>query len=99
MLVELSKTWRQKWWTPSYEWHDFGAVGIFVVLALGSIALGAYRAYAGHEGAVLALLGSELTLLSLFATALIFELATVRERAGRARGAARKSRPTLASGK
>jgi hypothetical protein len=36
-------------WKPQPGWNDFGAVGLFALLAAGSIALGAYRGWAGNE--------------------------------------------------
>ena len=43
------------WWSLRYGWSDLGAVGVFAVFAAGSIALGAYRGYAGHERLVVVL--------------------------------------------
>ena len=42
-------------WHLQAGWNDFGAVGVFALLAGGSVALGAYRGWAGHE-AVIAIL-------------------------------------------
>jgi hypothetical protein len=36
-------------WKPQAGWNDFGAVGIFGLLSAGSIALGAYKGWNGHE--------------------------------------------------
>jgi hypothetical protein len=87
--LALPRIRRQRWWKPSYEWHDFGAIGLFILLACGSVALGGYRAYAGHEATATALLVSELMLLALIAAALIVELATVRARVREDRDARR----------
>ena len=38
-----------RWWRPQYAWRDFGAVMVFVLIALGSIVLGTYRSWDGHE--------------------------------------------------
>jgi hypothetical protein len=73
-------TRRGNWWEASYEWHDFGAVAIFALLAYGSIALGAYRAYAEHEVVVIVLVVLELVLLSGLAIRLLREVATARRR-------------------
>jgi hypothetical protein len=74
---------RDKWWRPSYEWHDYGAIAIFALLAYGSIALGGYHAYADHAGIVVVVVVFEVSVLSLIAAALIYEMATIRARVRR----------------
>ena len=77
----LERTTRQgRWWKASYEWHDFGAIGIFALLAYGSIALGAYRAYARHESSVIVLVIIEVLVMSGFAIRLLSEVAMARQR-------------------
>jgi hypothetical protein len=73
-------TRRGHWWEASYEWHDFGAVAIFALLAYGSIALGAYRAYADHEAIVIVLVVLEIVLLTALAIRLLREVATARQK-------------------
>jgi len=73
------------WWKPSYEWHDFGAIAVFVLLAAGSIGLGGYRGYARHEATVTAFVVAESIFLALFAIALIVEMAYVRRNVRRTR--------------
>jgi hypothetical protein len=77
-LAETTR--RGKWWRASYEWHDFGAIAIFALLAYGSIALGAYRIYAGHKATVIALVLIEILLLSGIAIRFLREVATARKR-------------------
>lgn len=51
-------------WKPQAGWNDFGAVGIFALLSAGSIGLGAYKGWSGHEvevGIVAAIQGLLLT--------------------------------------
>jgi hypothetical protein len=79
----LLTTRPSKKWRPHYGWNDFGAGAVFVLLAAGSIALGAYRGYAEHEELVAALAGVEALLLGLFAATLARSLAIVREEARR----------------
>jgi hypothetical protein len=45
----LAKLRPDRPWHVQSGWNDFGAVGVFALLAGGSIALGAYRGWAGHE--------------------------------------------------
>lgn len=71
---------RGRWWTADYEWHDVGAIAIFALLAYGSIALGAYRAYDRHEAAALVLLMVEVLLLTVIASRFLHETTTVRDR-------------------
>ena len=74
---------RGHWWTADYEWHDVGAIAIFALLAYGSIALGAYRAYDRHEAAALILLVVEVLLLTVIAVRFLHETTTVRDRVRR----------------
>jgi hypothetical protein len=71
---------RGRWWTADYEWHDVGAIAIFALLAYGSIALGAYRAYDRHEAAALVLLVVETLVLTVIAIRFLHETTTVRDR-------------------
>src|SRR5947209_19383640 len=57
---------RNEWWQPRYEWTDYGAIGIFVLLSFGSIGLGAYRAYAGHAEAMIPIVVFEGLFLAMF---------------------------------
>lgn len=75
-----STTRRGSWWKANYEWHDFGAIAIFALLAYGSIAIGAYRAYAQHESTVIVLVVLESLLLSALAIRFLLEVATARQR-------------------
>lgn len=77
----LLSTRPSKWWKPHYGWNDFGAVAVFVLLAANSIALGAYRGYAGHEELVAVLAAIEAVVMLLFTVMLAWNLATVRQRA------------------
>src|SRR6266851_4611909 len=80
----LAETTRQgKWWKASYEWHDFGAIAIFALLAYGSIALGAYRVYARHKVVVIPLVLIEILLLSGFAIRFLLEVGRARTRVRR----------------
>jgi hypothetical protein len=82
-------TWEQtlvsmrpnRWWKPHYGWNDFGAVAVFASFAAGSIALGAYRGFGGHEGLVAILTAIQAVVLLLFTATLAWNLATVRQRA------------------
>ena len=74
---------RGHWWTANYEWHDVGAIAIFALLAYGSIALGAYRAYDRHEAAALVLLVIEILVLTAIAIRFLRETTTVRNRVRR----------------
>jgi hypothetical protein len=74
---------REHWWTANYEWHDVGAIAIFALLAYGSIALGAYRAYDRHEAAALVLLVIEILVLTAIAIRFLRETTTVRNRVRR----------------
>lgn len=74
----LAKARPRNWWTPHYEWNDFGALGIFLLLAAGSIALGAYRAYDGHEATVVVVVLLESVALFVCAFALFRAIAHVR---------------------
>jgi hypothetical protein len=77
----LSATTRRgKWWKASYEWHDFGAIAIFAILAYGSIALGAYRVYARDSVVVIPLAFVEGLVFSGFAVRFLREAATARGR-------------------
>jgi len=73
-------TRRGNWWKASYEWHDFGAIAMFTLLAYGSIALGAYRAYARHEAAVTAVVLLEILMLSGIAGRFLYDVAKSRRR-------------------
>lgn len=88
-------TRRGHWWTANYEWHDVGAIAIFALLAYGSIALGAYRAYDRHEALATVLLVTEILVLTAIAVRFLREITTVRERVRRSlesgRSAARVS--------
>jgi len=75
----LAKARPRNWWTPHYEWNDFGALAIFLLLAAGSIALGGYRAYHGHEGTAVVAVSLESVVLSICAFALFRAIAHVRE--------------------
>jgi hypothetical protein len=75
----LAKARPRNWWTPHYEWNDFGALAVFFLLAAGSIALGAYRAYDGHEGTVVVVVSLESVVLLICALALFRAIAHVRE--------------------
>ena len=66
----------QNWCTPDYRWLDVGAVVYFPLIAGLSIALGAYRAYGGHETAVIIIAAVEGVLL--LGTTLTFGWTLVR---------------------
>ena len=77
----LEETTHQgKWWNASYGWHDFGAIAIFALLAYGSVALGAYRAYARHEAAVVAVVLVEILAMTGVAALFLYQVATARHR-------------------
>jgi hypothetical protein len=76
-------TRRGNWWTANYEWHDVGAIAIFALLAYGSIALGAYRAYDRHEAVAIVLLVTEILVLTAIAVRFLREMTTIRERVRR----------------
>jgi hypothetical protein len=77
----LAQTTRHgRWWKTSYEWHDFGAIAIFALLAYGSVGLGAYRVYAGHEATVIVLVVAEIASLSGLAIRFLREAAMARAR-------------------
>jgi hypothetical protein len=66
--------------SANYEWHDFGAIAIFALLAYGSIGLGAYRAYDQHVATAIALLALETVVLSAVAARFLLEIVTARDR-------------------
>lgn len=72
-----------KWWKPHHEWSDFGSIAVFMLLAVGSIAIGSYRGYAGHEVAVAAFTLIQVTVVLFFTVILARNLATARVRARR----------------
>jgi hypothetical protein len=78
-----ARTRPDKWWHPQYEWTDYGAIGVFVLLAFGSVGLGAYRAYAGYAAAVVPIVAVEWVVLAGFSAALLYDVATVRSRVRR----------------
>ena len=67
----------------NYEWHEYGALAIFVLLAYGSIALGAYRLYARDETAAIVLLVAEIIILTAIAGLLLREVGRARVRVRR----------------
>lgn len=79
----LSNLRPTQWWRPHHGWNDIGAFSVFVLLAAGSIALGAYRGYEGNELLVSLLAGLEGAVLLIFAGPLAWHLLTVRQRARR----------------
>ena len=61
----------RKWWLPDVRWLAGAGPAIFVLLAAGSIILGAYRGFKGHEALVIAvavLEGFVLIVVSLLVT-------------------------------
>jgi hypothetical protein len=78
MLAETIR--RGKWWRANYEWHDFGAIAIFALIAYGSVALGAYRTFARHEAVVVAIAIIEILLLTAIAIRFLREVATSRRK-------------------
>lgn len=68
-------------WKPQAGWNDFGAVGVFALLAGGSVALGAYRGWSGHEAAVSLFTVLEYTVLVLIVIAVGRGVATARHEA------------------
>jgi hypothetical protein len=76
----VATTRRGRWWKATYEWHDFGAIAIFAILAYGSIALGAYRVYTRQPATVVLLALVEGLVLSAFAVRFLREALTARAR-------------------
>jgi hypothetical protein len=70
-------------WKPQAGWNDFGAVGVYALLAAGAIALGAYRAWKGHEVEVALITAVEAVLLGVFVYFIGAGVASAREQARR----------------
>jgi hypothetical protein len=70
---------RSRW--EIHGWNEFGAVAVFVLLASGSIALGAYRGHAGHEDLIEIVVAIEVLVVVLFMGMLAWSLAKGRLRA------------------
>jgi MFS family permease len=72
------REWRvgEKWWIPDFRWHASAAIVIFLLLAVGSIGLGAYRGFSGHEAGVITLVVIEGILLVIVVVCVVWELAT-----------------------
>jgi hypothetical protein len=68
-------------WTPQAGWNDFGAVGIFALLSAGSIALGAYKGWNGHEWGVATLAVIQGVLLVVFVVFLARGVLSARQEA------------------
>jgi hypothetical protein len=68
-------------WRPQAGWSDFGALAIFALLAGGSLALGAYRGWSGHEVAVTVVTTVEGVLLLLVVPVIAHGVATARRQA------------------
>ena len=69
---------RARLWKPTTQWYQGAAVTIFAVLAAGSIVLGGYRAWNGHEAATLAYTVSWGALLGLIALGLALQVKKAR---------------------
>jgi hypothetical protein len=80
---------RGPWWSANYQWHDYGAVAIFALIAYGSIALGAYRLYATQPTAAIALLTIESLVLTGVAVQLLREVSNARTNVRKDSGAGR----------
>jgi MFS family permease len=76
----LVKRPNKKWWIPDIRWAAGAAPVIFVLLAAGSIVLGAYRGFAGNEVAILVIAVLEGLVLVLVSILLARELTTGHER-------------------
>jgi len=69
-------TWEQKIstqsalsWPPNYAWHYLAVLGLFGLLTLASIVLGAYRGFADHEQAVtITAVAVSLVIVAVFTT-------------------------------
>lgn len=73
----------KEWWKPHYGWSDLGALAVLVVLAAGSIAIGAYRGFAANEVLVVVLTAVQGAILAVFTAFLVSRLSKVREDARR----------------
>jgi len=66
----------EKAWVPDYRWHKHAAITVFGLFSAGSIILGAYRGFAGHGAAIVAIAIIEEVLLAVVALLLTWEVAT-----------------------
>jgi hypothetical protein len=76
----LTRRPHKKWWIPDIRWAAGAGPVTFVLLAAGSIVLGAYRGFAGHEVAILVIAVLEGFVLALVSILLARELTTGHER-------------------
>lgn len=81
--VTLAQMRPRQWWKPQAGWSDAGAVAIFALLAGGSLALGAYRGWSGHEAEIVLVTIIEGVILLLIVWAIAHGVATVRQQARR----------------
>jgi hypothetical protein len=69
-----------KLWKPDYRWYASAAIFVFGLLTLGSIILGAYRGWDGHETLMLVLSAIEICALAAIAVVLALSAVNAGER-------------------